>query len=1166
MNLEPAAHLARELVKGGLKIQGPQDGSSQGAGLDLGHDRAWLQARRAEDLKGPGGAAALGQAGALQEHLAGVDPRAVQKGQIGRGQHPGQAGGGAVPALPALTGQDLQLHSQAALGNHQPGQLAQGQAVFQGYGVGPHKAHQLQGQNRPLGPPADGVGTVQDHYSHSGPGAPLQTCHQGAKKSVDPATHIHQVNQQPVQPGQHLGGRPPGLAVQGVDGHPQARVPGVLRFHHVVLPLGEEAVLRAEKGFDTTGIGLGNRLDRRGEFQGDCRGVAQQAQGGALEAGGRPLGQAHQPGGHWLRHKLDLIAKSTDSQGSIKTRAPGLKPRGPLGGGEERFPYCLPAGEGVLQPPALFTDCSFRVATRLHLPSSIQMLMPPPIAVNVQTKKGGSVQESLPIYRHLGHHHHHDHSHEHPRGGGPGEYAPALVELTRNGLTESVHRGAIVVAGPDGKRLKGLGHPSMPTFLRSAAKPLQALPLITTGAVDKYGLEPVEIAAACGSLNGEDFQREAVRSMLAKAGLEPGLLDCGLHRPFHRDTAQALIKAGEKPTTLHSACAGKHAAMLIMCAASGWPLEGYLDISHPVQKLVLSAVARFTAYPAEQIGIGEDDCGVPTFRLPLVALAGAFARLAAPGPAGLEPQWAEAAEAIMAACLAHPEMIAGTGRICTRIMQAAPGVVLAKTGSEGTYALALPQQGLGVGFQIEDGALRALGPVVTEALHHLGILDHETLEGPLADLHRPVFKTHRGDPVGTMSTVFSLQAWRAPSCAIMERLKGGESMPRAIAAFAALLLAALLAAACGQPPVELNPDQAKFKKQVRKILAQESEILTPLLAKGAPSAQLQKNIDQQFAKAIAEGKPLDHDLAVLSAKAIVLAWRSPDPQDLTQTYLGYIGQNYSHFKKMQPVFKDDRVAAFEVYTQYGPGFGICAPLSSGSKLLGALCVGYDYDSLIRRHGLDKNELLAINFNNQPGSIADNSKGRPAWGALLNSRDTSLELFDFHRAGLVLRGLGDRVIDRVGQPVGAGLPEVEGHPHHARLHLRGHPGGELHRAPPRAQLHPLAIGNAQLGRVGQGDVGRLLAHQVVQAPAAPGLGAGVVVVQPPAGGKHQRVLLVRHLGRRGPFRGLEVAQAAGEAAVLVQEGRAQMVQVGHRPLQAVALDALVLDALHRGGQH
>ena len=367
------------------------------------------------------------------------------------------------------------------------------------------------------------------------------------------------------------------------------------------------------------------------------------------------------------------------------------------------------------------------------------------------------MQESFSISRHHGHHHH-DHTHEHARGGGPGpgEYAPALVEFRRSGLTESVHRGAIAVCTPDGRRSKGLGHPAMPTFMRSAAKPLQALPLITSGAAQRFGLSPAELAATCGSLNGEDFQIEAVTSILAKAGLGTDLLDCGAAWPLHRATYKAMQKAGTKPTALHNPCAGKHAAMLVLCAFYGWPTEDYLSGRHPAQKLILDTVALMSGYPKEQIGIGVDGCGAPVFRMPLVAMAGAYARLAAPEQAGLEPDMAEAIKELMAACLEHPEMIAGTGRICTRIMQAAPGVVLAKAGSEGSYALALPEQGLGVALNIEDGGLRALGPAVTEILHELGILDHETLEGPLADLRRPQISNHRGEKVCTLSAVFGL--------------------------------------------------------------------------------------------------------------------------------------------------------------------------------------------------------------------------------------------------------------------------------------------------------------------------------------------------------------------------------------------------------------------------
>lgn len=363
---------------------------------------------------------------------------------------------------------------------------------------------------------------------------------------------------------------------------------------------------------------------------------------------------------------------------------------------------------------------------------------------------------TLPTANHLGgHHHDSDHSHEHPRGG-VGEYAPPLVELSRGGLGESLHRGAVAVCSPDGVRVKGLGHPSMPTFLRSAAKPLQALPLITSGAAHAFGLTPEEIACACGSLNGEGFQVQAVRSILDKAGLNEGLLRCGTHWPRHRDTADALRAGGQTPTEVQNSCAGKHAGMLALCAHLGFDSQGYIELSHPVQQLMLATVARVCRYPAEQIGVGVDGCGVPVFRLPLIALAGAYARLAAPGRSGLEAKDVEGLGQIMAAGLQHPEMIAGTDRLCTRLMQAAPGAVLAKTGHEGCYALALPQKELGVAINIEDGGMRAVGPVVCQVLHQLGVLDHDALSGPLADLHQPQLKNHRGDVVAQLAPVLSL--------------------------------------------------------------------------------------------------------------------------------------------------------------------------------------------------------------------------------------------------------------------------------------------------------------------------------------------------------------------------------------------------------------------------
>ena len=249
-----------------------------------------------------------------------------------------------------------------------------------------------------------------------------------------------------------------------------------------------------------------------------------------------------------------------------------------------------------------------------------------------------------------------------------------------------------------------------------------------------------------------------MRSILGKANLDENLLNCGIHRPSHKPTAKALAEPrGLDYLPIHNNCAGKHAAMLVLCAHLGFETKGYIKADHPVQKLILDEVAAMCAYPAEQIGIGIDGCGVPVFRVPLLNLAGAYARLAAPEKAGLCPRkrprpW----NTLMSACLAHPEMIAGSGRLCTRLMQAHPGAFLAKTGTEGSYALALPEKGLGAAFNVEDGASRALGPVACQVLHQLGYLSHDTLDGELKDVCRPELKNHRGEVVATLASVFRL--------------------------------------------------------------------------------------------------------------------------------------------------------------------------------------------------------------------------------------------------------------------------------------------------------------------------------------------------------------------------------------------------------------------------
>ncbi|MDP3181840.1 MAG: asparaginase, partial [Desulfobaccales bacterium] len=214
--------------------------------------------------------------------------------------------------------------------------------------------------------------------------------------------------------------------------------------------------------------------------------------------------------------------------------------------------------------------------------------------------------------------------------------APVLVEVTRGPEVESRHRGQIVVADAEGKLHRQVGDPGALVCMRSLAKPFQALPLLTSWAAAAFGFGPPELALFSGSLSGQDFQVELVSRVLTRLGLTQEALQCGAHPPLHRPTAQALTKAGERPTPLHHTCAGKHAAMLALCVYHGWPVKDYLALDHPVQRLILKTVADMVGVAPEKIPVALDGCGAPVFYVPLMNIAAGYARLAA-APAGTPP-------------------------------------------------------------------------------------------------------------------------------------------------------------------------------------------------------------------------------------------------------------------------------------------------------------------------------------------------------------------------------------------------------------------------------------------------------------------------------------------------------------------------------------------------
>ena len=291
---------------------------------------------------------------------------------------------------------------------------------------------------------------------------------------------------------------------------------------------------------------------------------------------------------------------------------------------------------------------------------------------------------------------------------------PILIELTRGAVVESAHAGVVAVARADGGLVAAVGDTAAPVFPRSAIKPLQALPFIETGAVERFGLGPAEIAVACASHSGTPRHVAVVEGLLAKAGLTPAALGCGVHEPYDAATTRDMIRRGVRPTSLHHNCSGKHAAMLATAAHLGEPIDGYWLPDHPVQVRIRRVLEDFTDCSLTGEVCGIDGCSVPNWAMPPAALARAFARFVTDD--GLTQQRVGDCLRIFQACTAHPDLVAGPGRLDTLMMQRLAGKVLIKTGAEGVYCGAVREAGLGFALKIEDGAKRASEAVAARVI------------------------------------------------------------------------------------------------------------------------------------------------------------------------------------------------------------------------------------------------------------------------------------------------------------------------------------------------------------------------------------------------------------------------------------------------------------------
>lgn len=336
-----------------------------------------------------------------------------------------------------------------------------------------------------------------------------------------------------------------------------------------------------------------------------------------------------------------------------------------------------------------------------------------------------------------------------------------LVEVTRGTITESRHRGHIVAVDGSGQVVAFLGAPKTITYLRSSAKPHQALPLVVSGAADHFGFTEKEIALACASHSGEPVHTETALSILKKIGLEPSALKCGTHEPFSRQVTAELLAKHEEPNVLQNNCSGKHSGMLALALYLQAATETYDQPEHPVQRAIKRTIARFSGIPIDDIATGIDGCGVPVFGLPVRAMALMYARLLSP-PADFDEPTQRASKRIVQAMLNYPEMVGGmTDRLDTEIIRAGRGRVISKVGAEGVYtAGVLPCEewplGLGLALKIEDGDdFRARPTVVIESLRQLGVLKGESLKAVSQYAFFPLLN-RAGDRVGEVRASFEL--------------------------------------------------------------------------------------------------------------------------------------------------------------------------------------------------------------------------------------------------------------------------------------------------------------------------------------------------------------------------------------------------------------------------
>ncbi|HEY3123500.1 MAG TPA: asparaginase [Thermoanaerobaculia bacterium] len=333
--------------------------------------------------------------------------------------------------------------------------------------------------------------------------------------------------------------------------------------------------------------------------------------------------------------------------------------------------------------------------------------------------------------------------------------APPVVARVRRGAhVESRHRGDGAVVDEDGHPLADWGDPSLPVFLRSAAKPFQALPLLEGGGGKRFRLSSRDIALICASHGGKPSHVRGVRRLLERGGFAPNALVCGPHLPIHEPSAMALLSRGERPTRLHNNCSGKHAGLLLACRLLALPPDGYWRPSHPLQLAIRRRLAELGSFPETDIDSAIDGCGLAVFRLPLSAIALAYARLLARRIAGESVAQARARSRVVSAMWERPEMVAGSGFFTTEFLRAGRNRWIGKEGAEAVYAVGVRAgegggRAAGIALKVEDGSARARPAVTLALMREMGWLTASARRA-LAEHESPSVRNSAGAVVGSI--------------------------------------------------------------------------------------------------------------------------------------------------------------------------------------------------------------------------------------------------------------------------------------------------------------------------------------------------------------------------------------------------------------------------------